>query len=55
MESNPQGKPIGVWVKEVGESKGHPGMGWIRVQDLPGPKGSRLPTGVESQETDAGI
>ena len=40
------------WVEEVGESECHPVMGWIRVQDLPGPKGSRLPTGVESREAD---
>ena len=51
MESDPQGKPIGKWVKEVGKSEGHPVMGWIRVQTLPDTKVGRLPTGVESRET----
>lgn len=51
MESDPQGKPIGKWVKEVGKSECHPVMGWIRVQTLPDTKVGRLPTGVESRET----
>jgi hypothetical protein len=50
MESNPQGKPIDKWVEEAGESKCHSVMGWIRVQNLPGAKVSRLPVGVESRE-----
>jgi len=36
MESEPQGKPIGEWVKEVGESEGRSVMERIRVQTLPG-------------------
>jgi hypothetical protein len=43
-------RPIGKRVKDVGKSECHPVMGWIRVQDLPGMKMSRLPTGVESRE-----
>jgi hypothetical protein len=30
-------------VEEAGESESHPVMGWIRVQDLPDSKESRLP------------
>ena len=55
MESDPQGKPIDKWVEEVGESECHPVMGWIRVQNLPGTKVSKLPTGVESREMYATI
>ena len=55
MGSDPQGKPIDKWVKEVGESECHPVTGWTRVQNLPGTKVSRLPTGVESRETNASI
>lgn len=55
MESGPQGKPTDKWVEEVGESECHPVTGWIRVQDLPGTKVSRLPTGVESREMYATI
>ena len=51
MESDPQGEPIGEWVKEVGISECHFVMEWIRVQDLPGTKASRLPTGVGSRQT----
>jgi len=51
MGGEPQGKLIGKWVEEVGESKCCSVMERIRVQDLPGTKVSRLPTGVESRET----
>ena len=36
MESEPQGKQTGEWVKEVGESEGRSVMERIRVQTLPG-------------------
>ena len=36
MEGEPQGKLIGKWVKEVGESESCSVMEWIRVQNLPG-------------------
>ena len=55
MGSDPQGKPIDKWVKKAGESECHPVTGWTRVQNLPGTKVSRLPTGVESRETNASI
>jgi hypothetical protein len=55
MESDPQGKPTDKWVEEVGESERHFVMKWIRVQNLPGTKVSRLPTGVESREVYATI
>ncbi|MBU3948993.1 MAG: hypothetical protein KJ826_12340 [Proteobacteria bacterium] len=41
---------IDKWVEEVGKSKCHSVMEWIRVQNLPGTKVSRLPAGVESRE-----
>lgn len=50
MESDPQGEPIGKWVKEVGESECWSVMDQIRVQTLPGTKVSRLPAGVESRK-----
>jgi len=50
MESNPQGKPTGKWVKEIGKSKRWSVMDQIRVQNLLGTKVSRLPIGVESRE-----
>ena len=50
MESDPQGKPIGEGVKEVGKSECQPVMGWTRVQNLPDTKVSRLPAGVESRK-----
>lgn len=50
MESDPQGKPIDKWVKEVGESECWSVMDRIRVQTLPGTKVSRLPAGVESRK-----
>jgi hypothetical protein len=55
MESDPQGKPMDEWVKEVGKSESRSVMARIRVQDLPGTKVSRLPTGVESREMCASI
>jgi len=51
MESDPQGKPIGKWVKEVGISECRSVMERIRVQNLPGPKGRRRPAGLWSQES----
>ncbi len=51
MESEPQGVPTDEWVKEVGKSKSLVVIARIRVQTLPDPKGSRLPTGIESRET----
>ena len=51
MESDPQGEPIDEWVKEVGISECRSVMERIRVQNLPGTKVSRLPTGVGSRET----
>ena len=51
MEGEPQGELTGKWVEEVGKSECCSVMEWIRVQDLPGTKVSRLPTGVGSRET----
>jgi len=31
---------VGGMGREVGRSQGHPVMGWIRVETLPGPQGS---------------
>ena len=42
---------MGKWVKEVGESESRSVMEWIQVQNLPGTKVSKLPTGVGSRET----
>jgi len=55
MESDPQGKLIDEWVKDVGKSESRSVIGRIRVQNLPGTKVCRLPTGVESRETNAAI
>jgi hypothetical protein len=43
-----------VRVEEVGKSEGHPVTGWIRVEFMaisPGPKGSRLPTGLSLRKS----
>lgn len=55
MESDPQGKPIGEWAKEVGKSECRSVMERILVQNLPGTKVSRLPTGVESRVMNATV
>lgn len=36
--------------KDAGESEGHVVMAWIRVQNLPDAKASKLPAGVSSRE-----
>ncbi len=50
MEGDSRGKPIGEWVKEVGESECWSVMDRIGVQNLPDTKVCRIPTGVESRE-----
>jgi len=42
---------MGVRVKDVGESESRAVMVRIRVQDLPGAKASRLPTGVSLRDS----
>jgi hypothetical protein len=44
-----QDQPMAQRVKDAGESEGRAVMAWIRVQDLPGAKTSRLPAGVSSR------
>ena len=34
VESDPQGEPIGKWVKDAGESEGQSVMGWIGIYIL---------------------
>jgi hypothetical protein len=43
MGRQPQGRPKERWVKESGESEGHPVTGWIEGATSPRAKASRLP------------
>jgi hypothetical protein len=51
-ESKPQGEPMGVRVKDAGESECHAVIAWIRIETVYGaatssdPKGGRLPAGI---------
>lgn len=47
----PQGTLSGVREEDAERSEGHPVMGWIRVQELPCPKGSRRSAGVSLRES----
>ena len=54
-ESEPQGEPMGLRVEDVGESECLVVMTGIRIggtmlPKLSGPKGSRLPTGVQLRD-----
>jgi hypothetical protein len=50
VESNPQGKPTGKWVKDAGKSECRSVIDRIWAQALPSTKVSRLPAGVGSRE-----
>ena len=50
VESDPQGSPMPVGVKDAGESERRPVIGRIGVATLPRPKGRPLPAGLGSRE-----
>ncbi len=42
---------VGGMGRDDGRSQGHSVMGWIRVETLPGPQGSRRPSGASLRES----
>ncbi|MBN1183381.1 MAG: hypothetical protein JXB49_13905 [Bacteroidales bacterium] len=46
LAGEPQGTLLEMREYETGKSECYPVMGWIRVQNLPDPKGGRRPVGV---------